>query len=355
MNTRIRANDNNKKIDGNNYNSRRIEEGNDKKRYYDGNNYNSRRIEEGNDKKRYDNKSRPVDINKSRDDCVDFINIRLCAYEREYCNDGYLSPAYYILKQAEDEEMSCWAELSSLVRSKKAVGFPLLKGTKRISFGSMLYFEQFKNNKVVKLTPRIKCLNDTIIFQVVVILYSMYKRGIYSNEFSFDLVSIPRTNISFSVNQLLFNICTDMLVVLSVCGNRLYRTNLPQSCYLDFIHGNEITANRGYEISNYFFEWLIKNHLSLLTKQNLDILKVKKKYASGSPVNRSLEPGTLIYVPKDDMYFVGISLTDVSINDNVRVLFSIDGTVLEIEDFNINSLLIAGELFTRSQASSIVI
>ncbi|AEN03659.1 virion protein [Yokapox virus] len=331
MNTCIRSIDNNKKTDHKRYDKR----------------------EDGNMKK--SNKNKQFDINKSKDDGADFINIRLCAYEKEYCNNGYLSSAYYILKQADDEEMSCWAELSSLVRSKKAVGFPLLKGTKRISIGSMLYFEQFKNNKVVKLNPYIKCLNDNIIFQVVVILYSMYKRGIYSDEFTFDLVSIPKTNIVFCVNQLMFNICTDILVVLSVCGNRLYRTNLPQSCYLDYIHHNEITANRGYEMSNYFFEWLIKNHLSLLTKQNLDIFKVKKKYVSGSTANRALDPGTLIYIPKDDLYIVGISLTDVSINDNVRVLFSMDGVVLEIEDFNISNIFIAGELFTRSQSANIII
>ncbi|AGY97729.1 CPXV101 protein [Cowpox virus] len=297
----------------------------------------------------------PRQDNKCREENGDFINIRLCAYEKEYCNDGYLSPAYYMLKQVDDEEMSCWSELSSLVRSRKAVGFPLLKAAKRISHGSMLYFEQFKNSKVVRLTPQVKCLNDTVIFQTVVILYSMYKRGIYSNEFCFELVSIPRTNIVFSVNQLMFNICTDILVVLSICGNRLYRTNLPQSCYLNFIHGHETIARRGYEHSNYFFEWLIKNHLSLLTKQTMDILKVKKKYATGAPVNRLLEPGTLVYVPKEDYYFIGISLTDVSISDNVRVLFSTDGIVLEIEDFNIKNLFMAGEMFVRSQSSTIIV
>ncbi|AUL80513.1 hypothetical protein [Vaccinia virus] len=128
----------------------------------------------------------------------------------------------------------------------------------------------------------------------------MYKRGINSNEFCFDLVSIPRTNVLFYVNQLMFNICTDILVVLSICGNRLDRTNLRQSCYLNFLHGPETIARRGYEHSNYFFQWLIKNHISLLNKQTMDILKVKKKYDIGPPVNRLLERGTLVYVPKED-------------------------------------------------------
>lgn len=160
------------------------------------------RNERFNDQNRFNNdrpqpNQPPRQDNKYREENGDFINIRLCAYEKEYCNDGYLSPAYYMLKQVDDEEMSCWSELSSLVRSRKAVGFPLLKAAKRISHGSMLYFEQFKNSKVVRLTPQVKCLNDTVIFQTVVILYSMYKRGIYSNEFCFNLVSIPRTNIVF--------------------------------------------------------------------------------------------------------------------------------------------------------------
>ncbi|AUL80514.1 hypothetical protein [Vaccinia virus] len=113
----------------------------------------------------------PKQDNKCREENGDCINIRLCAYEKEYCNDGHLSPAYYMLKQVDDEEMSCWSELSSVVRSIKAVGFPLIKAAKRISRGSMLYFEQFKNSKVVRLTPQAKCLNDTVIFQTEVILY----------------------------------------------------------------------------------------------------------------------------------------------------------------------------------------
>lgn len=68
-----------------------------------------------------------------------------------------------------------------------------------------------------------------------------------------------------------------------------------------------------------------------------------------------LEPGTLVYVPKEDYYFIGISLTDVSISDNVRVLFSTDGIVLEIEDFNIKHLFMAGEMFVRSQSSTIIV
>lgn len=139
----------------------------------------------------------PRQDNKCREENGDFINIRLCAYEKEYCNDGYLSPAYYMLKQVDDEEMSCWSELSSLVRSRKAVGFPLLKAAKRISHGSMLYFEQFKNSKVVRLTPQVKCLNDTVIFQTVVILYSMYKRGIYLTNFVLIWFLFPERTLFF--------------------------------------------------------------------------------------------------------------------------------------------------------------
>nr|WGO62690.1 hypothetical protein [Wadden Sea poxvirus] len=282
-----------------------------------------------------------------------FINKRLNIHEKEVINleNNYIN---CISKQVNDEEFSCWIELSSLVRYKKATGFPLLRGYKSFKFGKMLYFEQFKNNNINKLDNN-NHINDNILFQIVTILYSMYKSNIYADNFNFYVVEIPNTTFILSINQLSFNFCTSTLVLLSLC-TRLYRTELPQSCYLGFLHGLNTVLHKNYRTSNYFFEWFIYNHFDMLSKQSIDIFKIKKKYVPNNHIHRLIEPGTLVYIPKEDFYILGITLTDVSISDNVRVMFSIDGgNILEIDDFNIYDVFIAGEIFVRNQLSSIVI
>ncbi|AAF14945.1 m057L [Myxoma virus] len=286
----------------------------------------------------------------------DFITQRLNLHERESrdleCNAAVVN---CMLKQAGKEETECWIELSSLVRYRKALGFPLLRGYKQFSYGKMLYFEQFKHATVEKLTPQTLNVTEAILFQIVVILYSMYKKEIYADEFVFELVTIPRSTFHISINQLVFDVCTDKLVVLSLC-TRPYKAKLPQSCYLNYIHWFNTTAKKSYETSNYFFEWLIKNHLRYLHKDGVDLFKIRKRTVSGPRINRFVDPGTIVLVARDDMFVAGITLTNVSISDNVRILFSLDGgSILEIDDFSIYDVYSHGEFFIRSQLTSILI
>ncbi|AYC44765.1 hypothetical protein [Moosepox virus GoldyGopher14] len=286
----------------------------------------------------------------------DFLTNRLMIHERESSDleNGSIK-INCIIKQSEKDETECWIELSSLVKSRKSIGFPLLRGFRSFSYGKMLYFEQFKNMHIEKLKPSSPLIHESVLFQIAVILYSMYKREIYVDNFEFDVITIPKTTFLISVNQLIFEICTEKLVILSL-STRPYRVKLPQSCYLDFLHCFETVSRKGYETSNYFFEWLIKNHLCLLAKDGADLFRIKRKYTSGNHVNRFVEPGTIVLVLREDAYIAGITLTHVSISDNVRILFSSDGGyILEIDDFNIQDIYPAGEYFIRSQLTAIVI
>ncbi len=301
------------------------------------------------------NQSRRVNetnVNTRDENTRDFLYARICAHDRESnLIDGFSVQINCIARQSGDEEAACWTELSSLVKTRRAVGFPLLRGSNPYYSGRMLYFEQFKNTRVRRMTC--DSCHEYNLFQAIVILYSMYKRGIFSENIEFDLVSIPRTTFIFSVNQLIFQFSTDTLVVLSL-SSRLYRTELPQSCYLNYIRYYNSMSRKTFEASEYFFEWMIRNHLNILSKQPIDVFKLKKKYVPGSHVSRSVEPGTLVYVPSDDNYIAGITLTEVSVSDNVRVIYSIDGSIMEIGDFNIYDVFPVGDhLLLRSQSSFI--
>ncbi|CAC21300.1 62L protein [Yaba-like disease virus] len=288
--------------------------------------------------------------------CDDFISCRLQMHEKESCDlEGLSINVSCMLKQASEEETECWIELSSLVKSRKSLGFPLLRGVKKFTYGRLLYFEQFKNMKVEKLVPKSCYISDAVLFQVAVILYSMHKKEIYVDNFEFNVVSIPKTMFYVSVNQLTFELCTDKLVILSLC-TRPYKVSLQQSCYLNFLHCFETISRKSYEMSNYFFEWLIKNHVNMLSKEGIDIFRLKRKSINSNHVNRFIEPGTIVLINRGDVFMSGITLTNVSVSDNVRVLFSSDGGyILEIEDFNIQEMFLPGDYIIRSQLNTIAI
>ncbi|ATI21007.1 internal virion protein [Western grey kangaroopox virus] len=286
---------------------------------------------------------------------VSFLDTRLGCYESERESFScYIGKYFNLTKQVCEEEANCWVELSSLVRSGRALGFPMVYGVRGHTYGRTVYFEYFKDAKQRRFDPNDRCTPRSVLLQIVLALYSLYKRGIFSDRFLFDMITVPRTTVTISVNQLVMTVSVDSLVVLSI-GTQLYRAELPQACYLEYLSSHrELMALRNFHDTEYFFEWIMRNHLEFLSKQYVDIFRVKKKYISTAQLNRMAEPGTLVYLSAEDTILLGITLTDVSINDHVRVIFSQDGgSVFEIDDFSLSDLFVAGELLTRARTASV--
>ncbi|CCD83239.1 conserved hypothetical pox protein [Squirrelpox virus] len=283
----------------------------------------------------------------------DFVADRLCDHDRATAAFAR-APGDHIAVRVSEEEAGCWAELSSLVRARRATGFPMMRGAGPAAAGRVVYFEQFRATTVRRLALDEPCVSAAALFQVAAILYSLYRRGIYFDRLELYAVSIPRTTFSFSVSQLVFQFTTDVLVVLSH-NVRLYRVELPQACYLDHLRCLAAAARRGFEASDYFFEWMLRNHLDFVSRQYVDVFKLKKKYAPGPRAHRHTEPGTVVFVPRDDAFLVGVTLTDVSISDNVRVMYSADGAVFEVDDFSVYDVFLGGEILVRTQSSLITL
>ncbi|QRY18948.1 ORF-78 [Teiidae poxvirus 1] len=286
-----------------------------------------------------------------------FPEQRLCDYyheKRRYDLSCYTGNYYNLRKQVCIDEANCWIILSALVKAGKALGFPLVYGIRDHTFGRTIYFEYFKDMKRTNLDFNQICLSRDIILQVVVILYSMYKNNIFTDDFKFDLVKIPKSTISMSVNHLALIFTTDSLVVLSI-NTHLYKAELPQSCYLDYIASHqELMTRRNFYQTNYFFEWFIRNHLEYVSRQYLEIFKIKKNYINSSHVHRLTEPGTLVYIAVNDNLILGITLSEVSLNNIVRVIYSLDGgSIFEIDDFQVNDVFTASEFISRALLTNI--
>ncbi|QGN68065.1 internal virion protein [Equine molluscum contagiosum-like virus] len=286
-----------------------------------------------------------------------FLESRLCCYEKERSMFyGCIGKYYSLTKHVDEDEANCWVELSALVCAGRALGFPLVYGVRsHARCGRTLYFELFRDMRVRRFTSDARCVPLSTLFQIAAALYTLYRRGIFADCFVFDLVTIPRTTLSVAVNQVVFTLSTDTLVVLSLT-TRLYRAQLPQSCYLAYFANKPELARKNLVPSEYFFEWLIRNHFDMLARPFLDVFKLKKKYVTTPHVHRLTEPGTLVYVTREDAQLLGVTLTEVSINDNVRVLFSPDGgNVFEVDDFALADVFASGELLTRAQTVPITL
>ncbi|UOX38835.1 L3/FP4 protein [Finch poxvirus] len=288
---------------------------------------------------------------------IPFTEQRLCNYYQEkkrYDLSCYIGEYFNIRKQVCTEEANCWVVLSALVKAGKALGFPLIYSVRDHQYGRTIYFEYFKDMKRTNLDLQNLCLSKDIVLQMTAILYSLYKNNIFSDDFKFDIVAIPRSTISMSINHLVLLFATESLVLLSI-NTHLYKAELPQSCYLDYIAAHrDMMTRRNLQPVNYFFEWFIRNHLENISRQYLDIFKIKKNYINTSQIHRLIEPGSLVYVMHNDSLIVGITLSEVSINNIVRVIYSVDGgSIFEIDDFYTHDVFMANELISRSKLVNI--
>lgn len=295
--------------------------------------------------------------NESQRGHTNYVESRLCSYERDKnAFSLFAGTQKAVMKYADDEEANCWVELSTLVYAARAAAFPLVYGVRAHASGARtVYFEDFRNMRRRRFSDELTCVSMATLFQIAAALYTLYKRGIFADSFEFDLVTIPRTMISFAVNQVVFSFSTDLLVVLSPMS-RLYRAELPQACYLSYLTARPWLRQRNIVASDYFFEWFVRNHFDILSRQYLDLFRTKKKYITTPSIHRQTEPGTLVYVVRDDMQVLGVTLTDVSINDNVRVIYSSDGgNIFEVDDFLFSNVFVAGEMLTRARLASFIL
>ncbi|AYP74169.1 hypothetical protein [Fowlpox virus] len=288
---------------------------------------------------------------------IPFTDQRLCNYyqeKRRYELSCYIGEYFNIKKQVCIDEANCWVTLSSLVKAGKALGFPLIYGVRDHQYGRTMYFEYFKDMKRTNLDLQNLCLSKDIILQMVIILYSLFKNNIFADDFKFDIVSIPRSTISMSINHLVLIFSTESLVLLST-NTHLYKAELTQSCYLDYIAAHrDMMLRRNLQPVNYFFEWFIRNHYENISRQYFDIFKVKKNYINTPRIHRLTEPGSLVYVMYNDNLIIGITLSEVSINNIVRVIYSIDGgNIFEIDDFHTDDVFVANELISKSSLTNI--
>ncbi|AVD69240.1 ORF121 [Saltwater crocodilepox virus] len=292
--------------------------------------------------------------NTGANDCpksaTNFFEIRVAKVDK--LRRGFCSyPATYLerYKHVCDEEYNLWMTMSSLVRSYSAVGFPVAVGTRRGQYATTVYFETFRDARVTDI-----CLAGAddiapdLLFQIVAIFYSLHKYEAAASEYRFHVVAIPRTTVLVRVNDVDFCLSTSRLVVLSP-ETDLFAARLPQSCYLNFINRRaDHLFRRHLRPAEYFVEWLIANHGDMLARPFVDLFKIKKKSAATRRIHALTRPGTLVSVPRDDVLLFGVTVSEVSLNDVVRVMYSQDGQLFEIDDFDAAEVFAAPEHFLRT-------
>nr|WNT71182.1 MAG: hypothetical protein [Equine parapoxvirus]WNT71219.1 MAG: hypothetical protein [Equine parapoxvirus] len=272
--------------------------------------------------------------------------------ERRVCSDiTALTPLPACVGE---EEAGCWLELSAAVRGRRAVGFPVCRRAAAGSSGAVaLFFESFGQLSAQPRSAGAECpFPDALVFQTVAIMYQLYQRGIYCDDVCVDVVAVPPSTIPFSVSQLVFQVSTSGLVVLSP-RTRLYRADLPQSCYLDAVRAlMPASARAACEGYGYFVEWIVRHHLDMLSRHVVDLFRAQRRLLSGAPLHRRAAPGTLVRVAREDAVVLGVTMTEVSISDNVRVLWSSDGAVFEVDDFPLHDVFAAPDIVTRVRAAA---
>lgn len=264
----------------------------------------------------------------------------------------YFSPNFHriaSLKICNKEEASLWMLLSNLVIIKKCINFPLIYYASNVERSNTvsLYMERADNRNVLNIIS-----NDDILLQVALAFYFMYKNNIWCQTPIFDIINIPKTNMTFKLNTLGFQVELSRIVVLSK-DNVLVNLNLNERTFLNLFlalinqEQNNI-LNRPYTS---FAEFFIFRFYDKLNPSVLQPLKNRTNEIYSSSIIMSYHrPGTFVQFRYFDKVYTGILLERLengmgtNFNNCIIVYFtdSIDvAFVNETEVYQITSPLIS--------------
>lgn len=161
-------------------------------------------------------------------------------------------------------ELGCWLFLSNMVKKREAIGFPLIYNICELSksLKTIVSFEanisKVKLNSVYDLTfSKVTRLNQ-IKFQKLLISYTLYKNNIMYNNLFYETYNIPKTSITFKINDIYFKfdglIC---LVILSPKTNIYFNANI--NIIIENNYLSDVLSQFVEQSDKNFIEYLLTN------------------------------------------------------------------------------------------------
>lgn len=205
----------------------------------------------------------PINFNEAR-----IINYHAYKKIRDSCTNFDLLPSIdkcIFYKHSKTYVSSNeWSRLSINVLSKLSLNFPIVYDIiKDKDDNIIIYYEKPKLNKTIidEKTKMKTDFMDEILFQKILIGYTLYNAGFNAYTYYYDIYDVPPTNIIFKIKDLFFLFNIKKLVLLSsktqIITERTLENNHLNTILKD-IKNSIIEEDNGSYIK-YFLKKFIKN------------------------------------------------------------------------------------------------
>jgi len=282
--------------------------------------------------------------------------------------NGFLYPPYKCCITLSPEEANIWIALSSLVKSKQAIGYPIIYSTNKYDVSRPiiysnerklimdllciprttklvnLYFEEKQSEYGLK-ESYLTLLAPDIIFQKAMILYKLWLEGISAINYYFNYIIIEQTNITFKIGELLFYINPIVVVPVLDCTRTVLTQNpVSELIYLNMLY-NEYehigcNTSHNYKKADSFIYWFLINYTNNITTTIKNLLKTRRNEITTLPITSIHVPGTIVQVNRQGNVSIGI-IIDAPKNNlehKIFIAFLIAENIFEIDYVNIEDV-----------------
>jgi hypothetical protein len=198
-----------------------------------------------------------------------------------------------------------WSRLSLNVLSKLSLNFPIVYDIKKDKDGNLIiYYEKIKFNKIIndEKTKMRTDFVDEILFQKVLIGYTLYNLGYTSYTYYFDIYDIPPTTITFKIKDLFFVFTIKKLVILGSKTQIITRKTLESDHLNKIIQDvkNIIKKNEMY------IKFFLENFIKYLDKKMIPTIPSQLIFETRLLDIENIQRGNFIKFINNNVYNYGI-------------------------------------------------
>lgn len=209
-----------------------------------------------------------------------------------------------------------WSRLSVNVISKLSLNFPIVYDVKMDRDGNLvIYYEKIKFNKIIndkKLERRLDFV-DEIVFQKVLIGYTLYNLGYSSYTYYFDIYDIPPTTIAFKIKDLFFVFNIKKLVILGS------KTQIITKQTLESVHLNKILQNiENAKQNGMYIKFFLENFIKYLDKKMIPNIPNQLIFETRLIDIENIQRGTFVKFINNNTYNYGI-LVDYFLGEQCEI------------------------------------
>lgn len=200
-----------------------------------------------------------------------------------------------------------WSRLSINVLSRLSLNFYIIYDIKKDKDDNIIIFYEKLNFTKINIDNAIKLkidFVDEIIFQKILIGYTLYNLGYTSYNYYYDIYEVPPTPIVFKINDLYFIFTIKKLVMLSLEKTHIINTRILENEHLNIVLKNIENNTLGTDFL--YIKFLIVNFIKYLDKKMFPSTPFQLSFETEQINIKNIQKGNIVKFNNNNIYNYGI-------------------------------------------------